>query len=231
MLVETKKLNKKEMIVVSSRDVADTFEKEHKEVIRSIEGQKDADGKTKHLGLIEQIEQGGELPFEKYFIPSEYKSNGRSYREYLMTRDGFTLLVMGFSGEKAMKFKLAYIKQFNQMEELLKGKVVEREKGIAIRQALTKAIEISGENERMHGHAYSTYTNLIYKSIFGKDAKRLREEYGISKKGELRGCFSTEELQQVQKAEMLVSSLVEYGWGCDEIKDFIQNKISARIAA
>lgn len=231
MLVESKKLNKKEMIVVSSRDVADTFEKEHKEVIRSIEGQKDADGKTKHLGLIEQIEQGGELPFEKYFIPSEYKSNGRSYREYLMTRDGFTLLVMGFSGEKAMKFKLAYIKQFNQMEELLKGKVVEREKGIAIRQALTKAIEISGENERMHGHAYSTYTNLIYKSIFGKDAKHLREEYGISKKDELRDCFSAEELQRVQKAEMLVSSLVEYGWGYDEIKDFILNKIVERIAA
>lgn len=45
------------------------------------------------------------------------------------------------------------------MEELLKGKMVEREKGIAIRQALTKAIEISGENERMRGHAYSTYTN------------------------------------------------------------------------
>lgn len=189
MLVETKKLNKKEMIVVSSRDVADTFEKEHKEVIRSIEGQKDADGKTKHLGLIEQIEQGGELPFEKYFIPSEYKSNGRSYREYLMTRDGFTLLVMGFSGEKAMKFKLAYIKQFNQMEKLLRGKMVEREKGIAIRQALTKAIEISGENERMHGHAYSTYTNLIYKSIFGKDAKHLREEYGISPQGRTTGLF------------------------------------------
>lgn len=121
MLVETKKINKREVIVVTSRDVAETFGKEHKEVLRSIEGQKDAEGKTKHLGLIEQIEQGGELPFEKYFIPSEYKSNGRSYNEYLMTRDGFTLLVMGFFGEKAMKFKLAYIKQFNAMEELLKG--------------------------------------------------------------------------------------------------------------
>lgn len=231
MLVEMRKLNKRETIVVSSRDVAETFEKEHKEVIRSIEGQKDSDGKTKHLGLIEQIEQGGELPFDKYFIPSEYKSNGRSYKEYFMTRDGFTLLVMGFSGEKAMKFKLAYIKQFNQMEELLKGKFVEREKGIAIRQALTKAIEISGENERMHGHAYSTYTNLVYKSIFGMDAKHLREEYGISKKDELRNCFSAEELQEVQKAEMLVGSLVEYGWGYDEIKDFVLNKIAPRIVA
>lgn len=38
------------------------FDKEHKEIIRTIEGQKDAEGKTKHLGLIEQIEQGGRTP-------------------------------------------------------------------------------------------------------------------------------------------------------------------------
>ena len=117
------------------------------------------------------------------------------------------------------------------MEKSLFERIKEREKGIAVRQALTKALQQSSENERMHGHAYSTYTNLIYKSIFGKDAKHLREEYGISKKDELRDYFSAEELQQVQKAEMLVSSLVEYGWGYDEIKDFILNKIVERIAA
>ena len=231
MLVETKKINKRETIVVTSRDVAETFGKEHKEVLRSIEGQKDAEGKTKHLGLIEQIKQGGELPFEKYFIPSEYKSNGRSYREYFMTRDGFTLLVMGFSGEKAMKFKLAYINQFNAMEELLKGKLIEREKGIAVRQSLTKAIQQSGENERMHNHAYSTYTDLVYKSLFGKNTKQLREEYGLSKKENLRDVFSVEELSQIQNGEMLVSSLIGYGWGYNEIKDFITNKSIRKIAA
>lgn len=110
-------------------------------------------------------------------------------------------------------------------------KIKEREKGIAVRQALTKALQQSNENERMHGHAYSIYTNLIYNSIFGKDARHLREEYGISKKDELRDCFSLEELQQVQKAEMLVSSLVEYGWGYDGIKDFILNKLADRIVA
>jgi len=150
---------------------------------------------------------------------------------YYITRDGFTLLVMGYTGEKAMRFKEAYIKQFNAMERALIGKIKEREKGIAIRQALTKALQQSNENERMHGHAYSTYTNLIYKSIFGKDAKHLREEYCISKKDELRDFFNPEELQQVQKAEMLVSGLVEYGWGYDEIKDFILNRLVGRIAA
>ena len=37
-----------------------------------------------------------------------------------MNRDGFTLLAMGFTGQKALKFKLKYIEAFNQMEELLK---------------------------------------------------------------------------------------------------------------
>lgn len=100
----------------------------------------------------------------------------------------------------------------------------ERERGIAIRQALTEAIQRSEENERMHGHAYSTYTNLVYKSVFGKDAKHLREEYGVSKKEELRDCFCAEELQQVQKTEMLVSGLIEYGFGYNGVKRFLSER-------
>lgn len=148
-----------------------------------------------------------------------------------MTRDGFTLLVMDFSGEKAMKFKLAYIKQFNAMEELLKGKLIEREKGIAVRQSLTKAIQQSGENERMHNHAYSLYTDLIYKSVFGKNAKQLREEYGITKKENLRDLFSKEELSKVEAVERVVSGLVDCGWGYDEIKEFVKDGTRKLIAA
>lgn len=232
MLVENRKLNKREIIIVSSRDVAETFEKEHKEVIRSIEGQKDANGKTKHIGLIEQLQQGGEIHLENYFILSEYiGENRRKYKEYLMTRDGFTLLAMGFTGEKAMKFKLAYIKQFNTMEELLKGKLIEREKGIAVKQSLTKALQQSKENERMHGHAYSTYTNCIYKVLFGMNAKQLRERYGIGKKENLRDNFSEEELKAVQSMECLVSGLVDCGWSYDKVKDFIEQNNMKRLAA
>ncbi len=217
MLVEIMKINKEDVTVVTSLDVADTFGKEHRNVladIRSIQNE------------IRTAE------FSALFYEGNYTAaNGKKNPLYHMNRDGFTLLVMGYNGEKAMSFKLAYIKQFNAMEKALIDKIKEREKGIAVRQALTKAIQQSSENDRMHGHAYSTYTNLIYKSIFGMDAKHLREEYGISKKEELRNCFSAEELQEVQKAEMLVGSLVEYGWGYDEIKDFIANKIIAKIVA
>lgn len=217
MLVEIKKINKEDVTVVTSLDIAETFQKEHKDVLESIRG-------------IESVLSTAE--FSALFFSATYKaSNGKSNPMYYMNRDGFTLLVMGYTGEKAMKFKLAYIRQFNAMEMALLERIKEREKGIAVRQALTKALQQSNENERMHGHAYSTYTNLIYKFIFGKDAKHLREEYGISKQDELRNFFSQGELQQVQKAEMLVSSLVEYGWGYDEVKCFILNKLADRMAA
>lgn len=56
------------------------------------------------------------------FVSSTYKnSRGRNYDEFLMDRDGFSLLVMGFTGKKALEWKLKYIDAFNKMEETLKS--------------------------------------------------------------------------------------------------------------
>ena len=168
MLVELQKLNKKEVNVVSSLDIAETFEKEHKHVLEDIRRISDSISTAEISAL---------------FYESSYTANnGKKNPMYYMNRDGFTLLVMGYTGEKAMKFKLAYINQFNQMEKMLQGKLIEREKGIVVRQAFTKILKESGENDRLHGHAYSLYTDAIYKSIFGKSAKQLREDLGIEKK-------------------------------------------------
>lgn len=209
MLVEIKTVNKEEITVVTSLDVAETFGKEHYHVIEDIR----------------EIQSKISTPeFSGLFFESDYKaSNGKKNPMYYMNRDGFTLLVMGYTGEKAMQFKIAYIKQFNAMEKALIGKVKEREKGIAVRQALTNAIKESGENERMHGHAYSTYTDLIYKVVLGKSAKQLREELGIGKQDNLRDSLSSEELAKVKSVEMVVSGLVDCGWGYDDIKNFILN--------
>lgn len=217
MLVEIKRVNKSETTVVSSLDVAETFEKNHRDVMESIRN-------------IESTISTAE--FSALFILGSYKaSNGKPNPMYVMTRDGFTLLAMGYTGEKAMQFKLAYIKQFNAMEELLKGKLIEREKGIAVRQSITKALQQSAENERMHGHAYSTYTNCIYKVLFGKNAKQLREELGIGTNENLRDHLTLEELRAIQSMECLVSGLVDCGWGYEQVKDFIQQNNTMRIAA
>lgn len=226
MLVEIKKIGKIEVSVVSSLDVAETFTyydeendkyytREHKAILRAI----------RELRCSEEFR--GE-----HFSPSNYiDSRGKTQPCVLMDRDGFTMLVMGFEDPKSIKFKEAYIKQFNAMEKILLGKLEERAKGIAVRQALTKAIQQSSENDRMHGHAYSTYTDVIYKSLFGKTAKQFRNELGITKKDNLRDYFSEEDLRKVQNAEMLVSSLMGYGWGYGEIRNFIMDKNINKIEA
>ena len=226
MLVEVKRINKSEMTVVSSLDVAETFTyfdeenkrqyiREHKAILRAM----------RELKCSEEFR--GE-----HFSPSEYiDSRGKKQPCMLMDKDGFSLLVMGFEDPKAMKFKEAYIKQFNAMERTLQGKLIEREKGIVVRQSLTKALQQSQENERMHGHAYSTYTNCIYKVLFDKNAKQLREELGISPKENLRDYLSTEDLRAIQSMECLVSGLVDCGWGYDQIKEYIQPTNTMRIAA
>lgn len=234
--VMVRKVNKEEVIVTSTLDVAETFGKEHKEVIYAIEGRKSVTDRTngietKNRGILEDLVKSGVPHLEKYFILSEYVGeNGKKYKQYLMTRDGFTLLVMGFSGEKAMRFKVAYINQFNNMEKLLHEKFVERQKGITVRHIVTDMIKQSKENERMHGHAYSLYTDMIYKALFGKSAKQFREEFGVNKTDSLRDYFTSEELRAIQSKEMLVSSLIDCGWGYEQIKNFIQDNTMKMIS-
>ena len=91
-------------LVVSSRRVADDFKKEHKNVVQAIKNIKAENSAV-----------------TKMFIESSYKAGtGKNYKEYLLTRDGFSLLVMGFNGREALEWKLKYIEAFNAMEMKLK---------------------------------------------------------------------------------------------------------------
>lgn len=212
--VMTKKINKEEVTVVTSLDVAETFGKRHDHVLRDIK----------------ELECSEEFHLSNFGESSYINIQNKKQPMYLMTKDGFTLLVMGYTGEKAMKFKEAYIKQFNHMEKLLKEKFVERQKGITVRHIVTDMIKKSNENERMHGDAYSTYTDMIYRALFGRSAKQLREDFGISKTDTLRDCFTREELQAVQSKEMLVTSLIDCGWGYEQIRSFISENSMKQIA-
>lgn len=102
-------INKEGQLTVSSREVAENFDKEHKNVIQSIEN------------LL--LEMGGAENSASLFIEGEYQhpQNKQHYKEYLLTRDGFSLLVMGFTGAKALAWKLKYIDAFNNMEQQLKA--------------------------------------------------------------------------------------------------------------
>lgn len=93
-------------VVVSSRVVAEKFGKEHSKVLRAIK---------------DKISTNPKLASLNYFIESSYKdAKGEDRKEYLLTRDGFTFIVMGFTGAEADMWKLKYIEAFNKMEQALK---------------------------------------------------------------------------------------------------------------
>ena len=93
--------------VTSSLQVAENFDKRHDHVLRDIDG------------VEKDVPNFGEMFFE-LIEPDSY---GRERRVIYMNRDGFTILAMGFTGKKALQFKLKYIEAFNQMEEHIKQQV------------------------------------------------------------------------------------------------------------
>ena len=94
-----------QQIVTDSRQIAENFGKEHKHVLEAIRNILVAENSA-----------------TKFFMESEHEYRGQKFPMYLMNRDGFTLLAMGFTGKQALEWKLKYIKAFNEMEAELKAK-------------------------------------------------------------------------------------------------------------
>ena len=91
---------KNDQLVTDSRKVAESFGKEHKNVIASIREILAAD-----------------FSATRFFYETTFDNRGKEYPMYFMNRDGFSLLVMGFNGKNALAWKLKYIAAFNTMEE------------------------------------------------------------------------------------------------------------------
>ena len=210
MLVEITGKRYEEQLITTSLKVAEVFGKEHKDVLESIRN------------LV------ADNSAAKFFHETTYENRGKKYPMYEMNRDGFSLLAMGFTGEKALQWKLKFIEAFNAMENELKRIYterqqwqIERDKGVVIRHILTDTIKMKVSESPHKRFAYPNYTNLIYRTIFGKTAKELETDYGVKPKENLRDYLSGNDLEKVQSMEMLVSSLINCGWGYAGIKDFI----------
>ncbi len=99
--IEVSLISKDGKVFATSLDVAKVFEKEHKNVLRDVSN----------------MSERARLNFE---LKSYLSLNNKEMPMYEMNRDGFSFLVMGFTGEKAENFKLDFIDGFNQMENALR---------------------------------------------------------------------------------------------------------------
>lgn len=182
---EVKKQEQSKLVIIKSKqavcgstDVAEQFGKKHKNVLKIIDkiikesgGSKlsrENDNQSAQFGA--DYHTTGEV--KKMFKESLYTdSRGKQQRMYHMNRDGFTLLVMGFTGAEAMEWKLRYIEAFNWMESRLDmidkpGWKRYRAEAIETRKAETDAIKDFVEYARSHGSShpdmyYKHFTSLI----------------------------------------------------------------------
>ena len=131
--------------VTTSLKVAEVFEKEHRVVMKSIRN------------LTAQ-----NYAVKKMFVEDSYlNSRNQQQPMFYMDRDGFTLLAMGFTGSKAMEFKLKYIDAFNKMETYIKDN--------SAKLSTNKRLEIMEEN------AKTRKANLLYKIAMATKSEFAKE--------------------------------------------------------
>ena len=189
-------------ILASSREVAEKFGKKHSEVIYAIEGRVDKNGKVKNNGLL----ISGISQLSQMFIKSEYVDTmNRTQYEYLMNRDGFSLLAMGFTGKKALEWKLQYIKAFNQMEHILNEKSTDmwietRKQGKITRKSETDVIKQLIEYAKKQGSEHSDKLYITYSKLANKMA-------GITKRDEA----TVSQLNNLSLIENIILNCIQNG--------------------
>lgn len=172
--------------VVSTRDIAEIFKKEHKSVLRAIENCQCSDEFRRHN-----------------FAPSSYKNEqGKKQPEYLLTKDGFAFIVMGFTGKKAAQFKEAYIDRFNKMEQFIKHRLLAKMEF----PGLTDAIKMMHEEPKPYH--YSNEVDMINRLVLGMSAKQFRLANNLPKDTPIRDHITPRQLELIQKLQKLDEGFV-----------------------
>lgn len=187
-------------LVVTSRQVAEDFGKQHQHVTQAIENLISENSLLKSM-----------------MMESEYTTErGRKYKEYLLTKDGFSLLVMGFTGSRALEWKLKYIEAFNKMEQAIKNpyahlskevqaifaldhkqqqlaiEVKELKEGMPLFNVECKEIQAAVKRkgvEILGGKNSVAYkNNSIRGKVYSDIQQQLRREFGVSRYEAIKRC-------------------------------------------
>lgn len=139
---EIQNINGEITMTVSSREVAEMMEREHKEIMWMIDGNE----KRGIVGIKPIVEQSAELHFADYFIESTYNDRGRKLRCYECTKMGCEMLANKMTGEKGILFTAKYVKRFNEMEKYIKE---QQKVPTTYKEALQQLLAQVEENEKL----------------------------------------------------------------------------------
>lgn len=202
--------------VASSREVAKRFGKCHDHVIRDIEE------------ILKGFPKNGDTPI---FFKSEYThpQNHQKYPMYLMNRDGFALLAMGFTSKEAVTWKLKYIEAFNQMEKQLAAQHKDQQavqdeniqqaidQVIAARRQLDEHTAFLDECRKYREKNKASY--LIAKATYTKDCNTVRTMEEVVRRDQLYMTSTIDNLAIVAKGYPAYLALMN-----DILADAIEKK-------
>ncbi|EIM0962470.1 Rha family transcriptional regulator [Campylobacter coli] len=196
---------KENKVFINSLDLAKVFNKNHRHILQTTKNQPQNDFT------------------ESNFILSTYKDKKGELRPcYNLTRDGFSLLVMGFTGEKAYKWKIEFIKAFNEMEKRLRNIEYEKHDKLAFRQSLGYKSQLKQQKEH--------YENKIKALKYDLEKKKqLSFKRKLSEKEllELRKILAKDyDILCFKKWEM---SLVAEKIGKDTVFEAVLNKLEKEL--
>ncbi|ENY9629847.1 Rha family transcriptional regulator [Campylobacter coli] len=146
-------------IFANSLQIAEVFEKDHSNVLKAIDKLPNDEFKSSNF------------KYDSYF---DKKSEQR--RMINLTRDGFSLLVMGFTGEKAYKWKIEFIKAFNEMEKRLRNIEYEKHDKLAFRQSLGYKSQLKQQKEHYENEIKALKYDLEHKKELSFKRKLSDEE-------------------------------------------------------
>ena len=179
-------------VFATSLKVAEVFEKRHDHLIRTIDNLPNDDFKTEN--------------FKETFYTNKQNKRQPCYN---LTRDGFSLLVMGFTGQKAYQWKIEFIKAFNTMEAKLKQNGTKSDK---FGEVLTRLGEKSREAD--------LFKRKYYESI-ERENSLLREKLNVSEKIITKSELIKKSSRLTQNEKDKILSLYKNGLGCAQISRHI----------
>lgn len=194
------------LVYVDSREVAKCFNKRHSDVLRDTNNIVEDDDFSR-----------------RNFALSKYKMRGKDYPCFHLTKDGFSLLVMGYTGSKAREFKIAFIQRFNEMEEYVRNLDRERQEAKVEhrRLALTLRDSRAEKGKDTQPFHYSNETDLINRIVLGTTSKKYRAMRGIGQSEPIRDYLFPAQISAILDLQSIDIALIRMDYTFKQRKEIL----------
>jgi len=202
-----------EQIKLRTKDMAKRFNKRHNDLVAIIE---------RRLETIKSMEGKQYEPFVLNFEESKYKSGGREYKEYILTKDGFIFVAMSLEGLEAEKLKIDYINLFNAMAELIitrgLAKIGYKQMSSAVKDHRDR---LGKDIQWFH---YAREADMLNKIVLGMTAKQFKDVNNMEIHEATREMIPEWKLAFIDKLERFNTDLLEMDMSFTEREAFITKR-------